>query len=445
MALEPLYGVFASVARSWGGNTLDGLRAVNALAVATAAVCLAVVIHRTRATIWATILVVLAWLATADVLFLIRTVEDDCLSLAWMAGLLCCCTLPPARWNPVTAMIGGTILGAGALTNYALITWAPVIIAVAVLYAPSDIPLIHRRRILSAGAVVAGFFIPIACWGIWVHSYDPASWSWAKYAHAVFSSPNADFSARDGTLDLFLRYVARNPLDTVLPSGWYPGVLLERSTLASRLLPPLMAAAAVTGIVWPLRHGLQHATAAGRLVSVCCFALLVCTIPAAWKGDPSQYERMNHVPLCLAALAGAGLSTLVTQSRRLAAGLLAGVVVAVLLVNAYAVVAEPRGQSWLARFDAMRRSSLRATTFVFAESEFQSGDFEKLASLSFALPNHLVLSQAGDIRRWPFTPVNHVLVDDYLVGPPSWPRVSPAAARLIELRRPRARLDGQSH
>jgi hypothetical protein len=82
---------------------------------------------------------------------------------------------------------------------------------------------------------------------------------------------------------------------------------------------------------------------------------------------------------------------------------------------------------------------------VFAESEFQSGDFEKLASLSIALPNHLVLSQAGDIRRWPFTPVNHVLVDDYLVDPPSWPRVSPAAARLIELRRPRARLDGQSH
>src|SRR5262245_61113565 len=40
MALEPLYGVFASAARSWGGDTLAGLRAVNALAVAIAAVCL---------------------------------------------------------------------------------------------------------------------------------------------------------------------------------------------------------------------------------------------------------------------------------------------------------------------------------------------------------------------------------------------------------------------
>ena len=62
---------------------------------------------------------------------------------------------------------------------------------------------------------------------------------------------------------------------------------------------------------------------------------------------------------------------------------------------------------------------MRATTFVFAESEFQSGDFEKRASLSMALPNHLVLSQAGDIRPWPFTPVNHVFVDDYLIDPPS--------------------------
>lgn len=71
------------------------------------------------------------------------------------------------------------------------------------------------------------------------------------------------------------------------------------------------------------------------------------------------------------------------------------------------------------------------TTFVFAESEFDPGDYDKLTSLGIGLPNHVVLSPAGDIRRWPFTPVNHVGLAEYLAAP-SKRLVSPAALRLIQ-------------
>ncbi len=436
MALEPLYGLGASVSPWLGGDTLDGLRAVNALAIATAALCLALVIRRTGAAMPLTILIVLAWLGTAGVLFLIRTLEDDCLSLAWMAVLLFRCTRPPAQWTVVNALLDGAILGAGTLTNYSVVVWAPVIVATAIFAAPWHVPFADKRGLLWGSAVVVGFIVAIALWGFWVTSYDGENWSWTQFGSAVFTSPNKDMSGRDGTVDLFLRYITKNPLDTVLPSGWYPGALLERSALVSRVLPLLLASLVVVGIAWPLRRGMRQVTAAERVVSVSCLALVVCTIPAAWKGDPSQYERMNHVPLCLAALTAAGLSTIIAHSRRLAPVLLAAVV-AVPLVNARAVVQAPRGQSWVAHFDALRKTAPRAITFVFAESEFQPNDFDKLTSLGIALPNHLVLSPAGDIRRWPFTPVNHVLLDEYLAIAPDWRRVSPVAAGLIASRRAR--------
>ena len=295
----------------------------------------------------------------------------------------------------------------------------------------------NRRRVVLGSAVVAGFSLMIALWGVWVTSYDGENWSWTQYGHAVFSSPNQDHSSRDGTLDLFLRYVASKPLDTILPGGWYPGPLLARSTLVSWMLPLLMGALAIFGIVWPLRHGDRQTTAAGRVVSLCCLALIVCTVPAAWIGDPSQYERMIHVPLCLAVVAGAGLSEMTAKSRHAAVALLAALVVVVPVANGRRVVQAPRGQSWLARFETMRKTDPRSITFVFAESEFEPSDFDKLTSLGLALPNHLVLSPEGDIRRWPFTPINYVLLDEYLAAPLDRPQFSPAATTLIASRRSR--------
>ena len=132
MALVPLYGLGASVSTWLGGDALDGLRGVNAFAVATAASCLALVIRRTGVAMPMLILIELAWLGTATVLFLIRTLEDDCLSLAWTAVLLLRCTRPPAQWSIGRALLDGVILGAGALINYSVAVWGPVIVATAV-------------------------------------------------------------------------------------------------------------------------------------------------------------------------------------------------------------------------------------------------------------------------------------------------------------------------
>ena len=116
---------------------------------------------------------------------------------------------------------------------------------------------------------------------------------------------------------------------------------------------------------------------------------------------------------------------------RYAAGALAAVLVAVPVMNAATIVKAPRGQSWLARFEAIREQAPPGATFVFAESEFRPADYDKLTSLTIRLPNHVVLSPAGDIRQWPFTPVNHSLVDEYLANAPASPYLSPAAAAML--------------
>jgi hypothetical protein len=138
--------------------------------------------------------------------------------------------------------------------------------------------------------------------------------------------------------------------------------------------------------------------------------------------------------LWLAVLAGTALSAAATRQprRRTLGGVVAVLVVLTLAANVRALERAPRGQSWLARFDALRQQQAADLTFVFAESEFTPADYDKLESLRIAIPNALIVSPGGAIRAWPFTPVAHVRLDDYRSAPPRWRWLSEPAARLVE-------------
>ena len=431
MALEPVYGVAAAIVRRSGGATLDGMRLVNALGVAAAAASLTLLIRHAGAPVWASVLIVGSWLATATVVFLIRTVEDDCVSLGWMAALFLAAARADTRWNVSIALVIGFVLAAGALTNWPVLVWTPVLLAAAFVYARPEVRLLDRRRLLWGAAILCGLAAGLAVWGVWLTSYDGEAWGWRRYLEVLAMSPNQDITLRAGTVDGLLRYIAVYPLDTVLPPGWYPARWLEAAPVRWRAVGLILIVLVFAGTLWPLRRGVRTATRRGRIVSLSCLGLVVCTFPAAWKFDLAQHERMNHVPLCLAALAAAALAgPAALPARRLPAMLVSSAIAALFAVNMLHIVRAPRNQSWLARFEAARTVQ-PGKTFVYAESEFDPGAFDKLESLAMAIPDHVVISPAGAIRQWPFTPVNHVMRDDYLKAPPERPLLSEAAAALL--------------
>ncbi|HVZ24356.1 MAG TPA: hypothetical protein VG871_24955, partial [Vicinamibacterales bacterium] len=190
MALQPLYGLAALVTRHFHGTTLNAMRGVNAVAIAIAAGCLVLTLARLDAAWWALVLVPAAWLLSSDVLFLVRTIEDDCLLLACASAVCFFCVKARTQWSVWSAFAAGAILGAGVLTNYSVIVWSPVLFVAGVILARPDLPLFDRRRIAWGAAILAGMATPIAAWGAWSHVDDPANWSWARYAQVMFGSPN---------------------------------------------------------------------------------------------------------------------------------------------------------------------------------------------------------------------------------------------------------------
>ena len=109
--------------------------------------------------------VVLAWLGSADVLFLIRTIEDDCVSLAWMGVLLIVCLPPSGYWSLARAFGAGCVLACGMLTNYPVIVWAPVIIGSVLLHPSSSADSKVGFRLRCVSGALLGFFAALAVWG----------------------------------------------------------------------------------------------------------------------------------------------------------------------------------------------------------------------------------------------------------------------------------------
>lgn len=228
-----------------------------------------------------------------------------------------------------------------------------------------------------------------------------------------------------------MEYVSARPLAVAVHG--YPTDWLLAAPGRARLVGLLVIGVVGLGVVWPLRRGPRYLSGRGRALSLSCLALLVCTTPAAWKNDIAYVERMNHVPLCLAAIliaaaTGPGSTTWYRQARRYAVPVMAGVS---LVVGAGGLATAPRSESWLARFREVEQQHRQADAFVYAESDLDDWWYDQLASLSLAMPNAIVLSPTGEAAKWPVRPFTVLSVDEYRRSPPKQPFLSDAARALV--------------
>ncbi|HZQ78160.1 MAG TPA: hypothetical protein VFE55_12570 [Acidimicrobiia bacterium] len=430
MALVPVYGVGARIAGIFGGGIFTGMRLVNAASIAGAAALVALIVRRLGGSPLLSAVAAGAFLFTEDVLQLIRTVEDDCLSLFWMSAILYLCVREGRRFTPRTALGCGVLVGAAALTNYPMLVWMPVVLAAATVYARPELPAISWHRLLLPALVILGFCGTVALYGAWVHVRDPASWSWSQYGHVLTMPPN-ELAGEAGHAGRAVEYVAAHPLAVAIRG--YPTDWILAAPVRARAVALLLFGALGTGVIAPLRRGPRNLSARGRAVSVSCLALIVCTLPAAWKNDPTYFERMNHVPLCLVTILAAVSAGPVGRTwygpvRKQAALVLAGLSLA---LGVRAVAVAPRSQSWLARFRAVREQHDGADAFVYSESDLRRGDYDELASLAVAMDHVIVLSPSGAAQAWPVHPFTVLPVEQYRRCPPARPFLTESAQALI--------------
>jgi hypothetical protein len=414
MALIPLYGVGGRIAGWFGGSVFDGIRLIHATAVGVACALVAWSARRLALGALESALLAAAFLATQDVLGLVRVAEDDCVSLAWMAGILSFCVTAAERLTPRRAVLGGALLAGGVLTNYPVIVWAPVMLLAVSCYSRVGRRVLDPWRLISPALVVCGFVATIGAWGAWIVMVDH-SWSWRRYWQMISMAPN-ELAHRTGSLDALLGYVAVRPLAVVIP-GYPPAWVVGHD----RQVAWILIALAVVGAVAPVARGLQRCSSAARMASLACVALLVCTFPAAWKNDHEHFERMNHVPLCGVALLGALLAPS-QNARPRGRWVRRAAAASMLLLTLYwgieNIARTPRHASWLAQFGELRRRSPDIDTFVLAESEFSEGGYDKRVSAALALPHPIMLSPDDAARRWRLRTMRILSVAELRALPP---------------------------
>ena len=407
VALLPLYSVGVQVVRLFGGNVLDGVRLVNGFGVSLATALIAHLLRAHQVRIVPTLLICMMWLTAANTVFLIRTVEDDCVGLAVQAATAWALFQPSAPRLGRT-LLAGAVLAAGCLTNYACIVWLPVVLLWAVVAETPSVKLRLSRPLIAMGA----FLLVVILWGAWT-VYVTRNFTWRTYLAMLVTSPNGTVGSRANQWD-FIAYFARNLPHLLIPAPAGRPMVAE-PTLA-RALIWLAAIALTTGTLWPWRRGLRRVTPLGRAFSLACLAAIVCGIPAAVKNDWTMHERLDHLPLLGAVLAGLGIARAQQMRHLVSRWLLSVLVAACLFFDLRSIALTTPDRSWLATFARSRKENSNATALVYAESEFNRNNYDKIVS-AVLTPGVRTISPGGASGSWPIPPPALFRVDDWKRAP----------------------------
>jgi hypothetical protein len=407
MTLIPLYALGARLVRPFGGDPFDGMRLVNGLSVALATTLLWATLRRRKLGALGCALICVAWLTSIDTSFLVRTVEDDCVTLA-VGALVFWLMLAEDQPRPRRIFFAGLALGTGWMINYAAIVWLPVLLAWAATLGGAS----WRERLLRALSPAAGFLSAAGLFAIWFRLHD---WGWGQYFETLAMPPNnqlASMPNRWALVAYFSRYLPQLLLTPGLARLAAPGAV----AFILGLLAPLLIGAVV--LPW-LR---QQVTPTRRALSVIALALLLCSLPAAIKQDWTVFERHCHVPYELALAAGVLMAALPRHWSRA----LGGLVALIALAQSLELITTPRYQSFAGQLALLRREH---PAVVLAEEDLSESDFGKTVTAT-VFGAH-VLSRQGAPAHWRIAPQKVILVEDWRRAPIEGAAFSPRARALL--------------
>jgi hypothetical protein len=425
-ALGPIYWIGQALVAPFGGGVLDGVRILNALALAVAAMGFLFGARRLCEDAWFaagfTALYALSW----GVGILVLTFEDNVLYLPWVVWSLSWALSRIGQWRPRDSVVCGALVAGGSLVSWqaGLYLFAPLLVASFLGGSGRTV----SRRMGDASLCGVASIVFVCAWVLF-HAITSDGLTTRQLFSVLLSRPEPSFFPKDW--NEVLRLIGSpNRIARHLGTGlmYEAGPIALESHAVRSILPQLglvwfllVAGAAVVASFWA-RIRDEASLRRIRVASIVIVLLALTAVTAVYVDLPSdKYKRYEYLPLLLsllgAAVVGSGLGFLArTFWRRMAAFFLALAVVsqiALVLGHArrYRAEIETRqppgyhsrdGVPWYVYFRRLRSATPDRCIYLFTQDELSHGRYqlEIAAGLWDALPDHCVIGEPGEGQDW---------------------------------------------
>ena len=450
------YWIAMHAARGLGCTALDGVRALNALALGGSALAIYLCALRMGARPVLSVLLAAIYLTGWGTLILVFTWEDNVLFHPAALAALAICIFRVGEWRWQDSLFGGLLVGVSSLMS-----WQGAAFAIPVVYAACFLSGPRSRwwqRLRDSAIVPAGVVLARLAWAC-IYWLTARELPFADLLRTAFERPVPS-------------YLPRHFSDWIGLLGKWRDILTHLGTGVTHELGPTVRDSVavvpylkvlgacflgiavllwvVTCVLFRRRFGRQS-----RLLAVAFLGLTLSS--AVYLDFPAdKYKRYDYVPMLaslgLAAVAGYWTNRASTArwSRHLVwpviLGVVAGQSVAAYRWNRqwYANLPTTRplnraghgGETWFAYLRELRKSNREACSFVLAFDEvaYANSNLEILAALVSELPVPIVVGAPLAAQKW-LRPLPTASAAEVMAAARSCQWISPSAR--LELAKPR--------
>lgn len=448
-----VYWVATHVARTLGATLLDGVRALNALALAASAAVLTLCGLRWKLPPFLAVLIAGIYLCSWGTLLLVFTWEDNILVHPGALAALAVCIFRVGNWRARDSVLAGACAGIASLMSWQGASFAlPAMYAAALLGGPGRA---WYRRLADTALVPLGLVTLRAVW-VAIYWLTATELSLTRLLRTAFERPSPNYLPEHllGWWSLLGKW--REILDHVGVGVTHEvGPSLRDSAAAVpylRYFGTLLLALAFMswlGTNLLFRARFSHRT---QFVAAAFFALTMAS--AIYLDLPiDKYKRYDYIPMCFslgcAAMAAhlAAREVFAHRTNWILAGALS------LLVGGQCLVAYRWNREWYAKFPSpanyaghdqltwfaymrfLKKAHPEACSFVLAYDEVKNGRYqlEIPAALFSELPHPLIVGAPPAAAQWPRPlPLDHGTVTQRSLEFCTW--VSPTAQALLARR-----------
>lgn len=418
-----VYWVAMHLARGLGGTLLDGLRGLNAVALACSAAILALCALRWKLSATLAIFVAGIYLLSWGTLLLVFTWEDNVLVHPGALAALAVCIFRIGKWRPRDSVVAGACVGIASLMSWQGASYGlPVLYAAAFLAGPRPS---QWARIRDLALIPLALVATRAAWVLF-YWLTAMRLSLAKLLRIAFERPSPNYLPQrlSGWWALLCSW--RQILEHLgIGVTHEAGPVLRDAAGIVRYLPYLGAFLLVFALLFWMATNLVHRNKSSLGSQFLAAAFLALTLASAIYLDlpVDKYKRYDYIPMFLslgAALLAARLMERYSPMRKAKMVLTLGLVLvlvgegllalrwnrqwyAKLPASAPANYLGHENQTWFAYMRSLRKAHPDACSFLLAFDEVKQGRYqlEIPAALFSELPHAVVVGAPAYVRGWP--------------------------------------------